>query len=49
MINHMGRVMASLPESAPPKLVASILPRLLSQNEQIIAMLREQNELLRQQ
>lgn len=48
MIDHMGRVMASLPEGAPPKLVASILPKLQAQNEQIIAMLREQNELLRQ-
>ncbi len=49
MIEHVGRVMASLPEGAPPKLVASILPKLQAQNEQIIAMLREQNELLRQQ
>ena len=49
MIDHMGRMMASLPEGAPPKLVASILPKLQVQNEQIIAMLREQNELLRQQ
>ena len=48
MIDHMGRVMASLPESAPPKLVVSLLPKLQAQNEQIIAMLREQNELLRQ-
>ena len=49
MVDHIGRVMASLPEGAPPKLVASILPKLQAQNEQIIAMLREQNELLRQQ
>ncbi len=49
MIGHMSRVMASLPEGAPPRLVASILPKLQAQNEQIIAMLREQNELLRQQ
>ncbi len=49
MIDHMGRVMASLPEGAPPKLIASILPKLQAQNEQIIAMLREQNELLRHQ
>ncbi len=48
MIDHMGRMMASLPEGAPPKLIASILPKLQAQNEQIIAMLREQNELLRQ-
>ena len=49
MVEHMGRMMASLPEGAPPKLVASILPKLQTQNEQIIAMLREQNELLRRQ
>lgn len=49
MLNHMGRMMASLPEGAPPKLIASILPKLRQQNEEIIAMLREQNELLRQQ
>ena len=49
MLNHMGRVMASLPEGAPPKLVMSVLPKLEAQSEQIIAMLREQNELLRQQ
>ncbi len=47
MLNHMGRVMASLPEGAPPKLVMSVLPKLQAQSEQIIAMLREQNELLR--
>ncbi len=49
MLNHMGRMMASLPEGAPPKLVMSVLPKLEAQSEQIIAMLREQNELLRQQ
>ena len=41
--------MASLPEGSPPKLVMSVLPKLQEQNEQIIAMLREQNELLREQ
>ncbi len=49
MVRHMGRMMESLPEGAPPKLVMSILPKLQAQNEQIIAMLQEQNELLRQQ
>lgn len=47
LLDHMGRIMASLPEGAPPKLVISILPKLQAQNEQIIAMLQEQNELLR--
>jgi hypothetical protein len=45
---HMRQMIATLPEDAPPKLVASILPKLLAQNDQIIGMLREQNELLRQ-
>ncbi len=47
MAKHMDHMMASLPEGAPPKLVVSVLPKLQAQNEQIIAMLREQNELLR--
>ena len=49
MLGRMEQVMASLPEDAPPKLIMSVLPRLRDQNEEIIAMLREQNELLRQQ
>ncbi len=48
-LRGMEHMMASLPEGAPPKLVMSILPRLKAQNDQIIAMLREQNELLREQ
>lgn len=49
MLRRMERMMASLPEDAPPKLVMSVLPRLRDQNDQIIAMLQEQNELLRAQ
>jgi hypothetical protein len=44
----MARVMEGLPANSPPKLVMSILPRLQEQNEEIIALLREQNELLRE-
>ena len=47
MLRHMEQMMASLPETSPPKLVMSVLPRLRDQNDQIIAMLREQNALLR--
>ena len=47
MTKHMKHMIASLPEDAPPKLVMSILPKLREQNDQIIAMLQEQNELLR--
>jgi hypothetical protein len=43
----MEHMMASLPDNSPPKLVMSVLPRLRDQNDQIIAMLREQNALLR--
>jgi hypothetical protein len=49
IMKRMEQMMASLPEGAPPKLVMSVLPRLQAQNDQIIAMLQEQNELLRQQ
>ena len=49
MLKHMEHIMATLPADAPPKLVMKILPKLEAQNDQIIAMLREQNELLREQ
>lgn len=43
----MKRMLAAMPDDAPPKLVTSILPRLQEQNEQILALLEEQNRLLR--
>jgi hypothetical protein len=49
IMKRMERMMASLPEGAPPKLVMSVLPRLQAQNDEISEMLREQNELLRKQ
>lgn len=48
MLRHMEHMMASLPDNSPPKLVVSVLPRLREQNDQIIAMLREQDTLLRE-
>jgi hypothetical protein len=48
MLQHMEHMMASLPEGSPPKLVMSVLPRLRDQNDQIIAMLQEQNAFLRE-
>jgi hypothetical protein len=48
MAKHMEQMMASLPANSPPKLVMSILPKLQAQHEQIIALLQEQNALLRQ-
>ncbi len=49
MIKRMENMMASLPEGSPPKLIMTVLPQVREQNEQIIRMLREQNELLREQ
>lgn len=49
ILKKMERIMASLPEDSPPKLVKSVLPRLRDQNDQIIRILNEQNELLREQ
>ena len=43
----MERMMARMPPDSPPKPVMSILPRLREQNDEIVALLREQNELLR--
>jgi hypothetical protein len=48
MLRHMEQMMASLPDSSPPKLVMSVLPRLREQNGQIITILQEQNALLRE-
>jgi hypothetical protein len=48
MMGRMERMMEEMPDDSPPKLVMSILPRVQEQNEQILALLREQNELLRQ-
>ncbi len=48
MLKGLENMMANLPEGSPPKLVMSILPKLKAQNDQIIALLQEQNELLQQ-
>jgi hypothetical protein len=44
----MKRMMDAMPEDSPPKLVMSILPRLQEQNDKILALLKEQTDLLRQ-
>lgn len=43
----MERVVERMPPDSPPKLVMTILPRLREQNDEMIALLRQQNELLR--
>ena len=48
MLKRIEHLMATLPENSPPKLIMSVLPRLRDQNDQIIAMLREQNDLLQE-
>lgn len=46
--SHMERMMEEMPEGSPPRLVMSTLPRLAEQNDQILALLREQNALMRE-
>ncbi len=48
MLKRMEHMMASLPEGSPPKLIMSVLPQVRDQNDQMIQLLREQNELLRE-
>ncbi len=48
MLQRMEHMIATLPEDAPPKLIMSVLPRLREQNDQIVALLGEQNALLRE-
>ncbi len=48
MARRMGHAMDSLPDDAPPKLVKQGIPKLQEQNEEILELLREQNELLKE-
>ena len=41
-------MMEEMPEDSPPRLVMSTLPRLAEQNDEILALLREQNALMRE-
>lgn len=43
----MKRCMDHMPEDSPPKVITSSVRRIQKQNDEIIALLREQNELLR--
>ena len=45
----MKRMMEAMPEDSPPKLIKSVLPRLKEQNDEMLTLLKEQNELLREQ
>ena len=44
----MERGMEMMPEDSPPKVMMSGLRRLQEQSDQLLALLREQNELLRE-
>ena len=44
----MERGMEMMPEDSPPKVMLSSLRRLQEQSDQLLALLREQNELLRE-
>ena len=46
--SFMERFMEQMPEDSPPKVMTSSLHRMQEQNEEILALLREQNDLLRQ-
>ena len=43
----MKRMMDAMPEDSPPKLVMSVLPRLQEQNDEILALLKEQKHIPR--
>ncbi|HSM52746.1 MAG TPA: hypothetical protein VK839_01035 [Erythrobacter sp.] len=43
---RMEDVLDSMPEDSPPRLVRDVLPKIESQNEEIVSLLREQNALL---
>ena len=45
----MERRMESMPEDSPPKVLMSTMRRFEEQNDEFVALLREQNKLLRKQ
>ncbi len=48
MARRMGHAMDSHPDDEPPKLDKQGIPKLQEQNEEILELLREQNELLKE-
>ncbi len=46
MRERMSSMIESMPEDSPPKVIMSGIRRMQEQNEEIVALLREQNELL---
>ncbi len=48
MRERMSSMVESLPEDSPPKVIMTGIRRMQEQNEEIVALLREQNDLLRE-
>ena len=48
MRERMSSMIESLPEDSPPRVVVSGIRRMQEQNEELLALLREQNDLLRE-
>ena len=48
MMERMERMMEQMPDDFPPKLIMSTLPRLQEQSDEILALLRAQNDRLRE-
>ncbi len=48
MRERMSSMIESLPEDSPPKVVVSGIRRMQEQNDEVLALLREQNDLLRE-
>lgn len=48
MMERMCKMMEEMPEDSPPGLILSTLPRLQEQSDQMLILLREQNELLKE-
>lgn len=48
MMERMRRMMEGMPEDSPPKLFMSSMRRREEQNQELLALMREQNALLRE-
>jgi hypothetical protein len=48
MMERMTRMMEEMPEDAPPKVLMTSLRRIQEQNDELLALVREQNDLLRE-
>jgi hypothetical protein len=48
IMERCRRMMEEMPEDFPPKLMMSGLSRIQGQNDELLTLMREQNELLRE-